>query len=122
MFIVSFTLKLVQEYLPSLSLLIHNMVNSRLQNARSVSVTTDGWSNIRKQRFISITVHFIDDGWDLLKYTLEVAKVPEEHSGENIYNFLNIHLNHHLPTKCLIATIMERISYQPAANLLEMTV
>jgi hypothetical protein len=84
---------------------MHNMVDSKLQNASTVSITTDGWSNIRQQRFISITAHFIDDEWNLQKYVLEVAKVSEEHSGENIYNFLKVHLNHHLPKNCLISSV-----------------
>jgi hypothetical protein len=93
--------QLVQEYLPLLSVLMHNLVDSKLQNASTVSITTDGWNNIRQQRFISITAHFIDDEWNLQKYVLEVAKVSEEHSGENIYNFLKVHLNHHLPKNCI---------------------
>jgi len=97
--------QLVQEYLPLLSVLMHNLVDSKLQNASTVSITTDGWNNIRQQRFISITAHFIDDEWNLQKYVLEVAKVSEEHSGENIYNFLKVHLNHHLPKNCLISSV-----------------
>jgi len=97
--------QLVQEYLPLLSVLMHNMVDSKLQNASTVSITTDGWNNIRQQRFISITAHFIDDEWNLQKNVLEVAKVSEEHSGENIYNFLKVHLNHHLPKNCLISSV-----------------
>jgi hypothetical protein len=57
--------QLVQEYLPLLSVLMHNLVDSKLQNASTVSITTDGWNNIRQQRFISITAHFIENEWNL---------------------------------------------------------
>ena len=42
---------------------------------------------------MSCTVHFINDEWKKEKYTLNVSEFNEEHTAENIHDFLSKLIN-----------------------------
>ena len=41
-----------------------------------IAVTTDGWSSHSKDRFISVTFHFIDENWRLREIFAAVSHLP----------------------------------------------
>lgn len=55
-----------------------------LKSATSISCTTDGWSSSTTDPYISLTVHFIDEAWNLKTYCLRTIYMPESHTGEHI--------------------------------------
>jgi hypothetical protein len=49
------------------------------------SFTSDLWTNKGKDRgFMSLTCHYIDDGWHLRKRTINFTPLPSSHTGKNI--------------------------------------
>ena len=54
-------------------------VNSRF------SLTTDMWkASARKQSYLVITLHWIDNQWKLRNVILDFRYIPRKHSGENM--------------------------------------
>ena len=59
-------------------------VHEKLRQARSVTLTTDGWTNLNCVSFFSITAHFIDENGRLCSYLLECSELPTNHTVKNI--------------------------------------
>lgn len=49
-----------------------------------VSLTTDGWSSTATQSFVTHTVHFINDEWQLVNGVLETAIFKGSHTAEKL--------------------------------------
>ena len=54
------------------------------ENTTKYSMTTDIWTSFANEAYISLTVHFIDDCWEMKSYTLATYSFPEQHTGDNI--------------------------------------
>jgi hypothetical protein len=48
------------------------------------SATSDLWSSRTSEPYTSLSVHFIDNNWDLRSYCLETVYFPEDHTAEEI--------------------------------------
>ncbi|XP_044581542.1 zinc finger BED domain-containing protein RICESLEEPER 3-like [Cotesia glomerata] len=59
-----------------------------LRNFYDVSITTDAWTSRSAVSFITITVHAIDELWNLFSVTLNTLEMTESHSAANIYHHL----------------------------------
>ncbi|KAK4492681.1 hypothetical protein RD792_003501 [Penstemon davidsonii] len=53
------------------------------EHYQKVSITTDMWTSIQKVNYMCLTVHFIDDDWNLQKRILNFCPIFG-HKGENI--------------------------------------
>ena len=67
----------------------YTMVKEKLkrvlaENTTKYSMTTDIWTSFANEAYISLTVHFIDDCWEMKSYTLATYSFPEQHTGDNI--------------------------------------
>lgn len=51
---------------------------------KDVAITTDIWSSLAREGYISATYHFITDDWQLRSGVLATRHMPESHSGVNI--------------------------------------
>jgi hypothetical protein len=61
-----------------------------LQQSKSgYHVTTDGWTSKANEPYISYTVHFIDDQWQLRSFVLAARKFPHPHTGVQICSMLD---------------------------------
>ncbi|CAG9840430.1 unnamed protein product [Diabrotica balteata] len=72
---------------------IKEVILKKLSEVDAVCLTTDGWTSINNQSFISITVHFIDDdnGKQIIKsYLLGCIPFDERHTTENVSDQLKI--------------------------------
>ena len=54
------------------------------ESSAQYSLTTDIWTSFANDAYISLTVHFIDECWELRSYTLATYPFPEQHTGDNI--------------------------------------
>ena len=52
-----------------------------------LSLTSDGWSSIAKDSYMSLTAHYIDNDWNLVTRCLKTQYHPEAHTGENLADF-----------------------------------
>ena len=54
------------------------------ENKTKYSLTTDIWTSFANDAYISLTIHFIDECWEMKSYTLATYSFPEQHTGDNI--------------------------------------
>ena len=55
---------------------------------RFYSATTDLWSSLTAEPFISFTVHYIDENWKLHNRCLQTLYMPQAHTGINLADIL----------------------------------
>jgi len=58
------------------------------ENAAQYSLTADIWTSFTNDAYISLTVHFINECWELRSYTPVSYLFPEQHTGNNIVDKL----------------------------------
>ncbi|XP_049300483.1 E3 SUMO-protein ligase ZBED1-like [Anopheles funestus] len=59
-------------------------VKNNLIQAKAVSLTADGWSNVNQVSFFAITAHYIDENFQLRTYLLECSEFTTSHTAQNI--------------------------------------
>lgn len=57
-----------------------------LQDASSISLTTDIWTSLANDAYISLSAHRISDSWELITCVLVTREFPGSHTGVNISN------------------------------------
>lgn len=55
-----------------------------LKAVSDVALTHDSWTSIATQSFDAVTVHFIDQEWNLKSAVLQTKKFDGSHTAENI--------------------------------------
>lgn len=58
-------------------------VKASLDN-RSVALTTDGWTSLHMDAYVTVTAHFISDDWEIKNYVLKTEELREKHTAENV--------------------------------------
>lgn len=53
-------------------------------NESMFSLTTDIWSSPANVAFMAVTIHFINDEWQLISHVLDFVPFPGDHGGVNI--------------------------------------
>ncbi|WVZ95396.1 hypothetical protein U9M48_041165, partial [Paspalum notatum var. saurae] len=67
-----------------------SLMNSFQQGQSHIAVTTDMWTaNHQKKGYMAVTVHYIDDNWNLKNYLLRFLYVPHPHNAEVISEVLH---------------------------------
>ena len=61
-------------------------VSSELQSQTSLAFTTDTWTSCVTEGYLTLTVHFIDNLWQIRNYVLATIEVKDHHTGENLAN------------------------------------
>ena len=59
-----------------------------LRPFRRVALTVDGWTSLNQVHLLGITVHWIDDDWDICERVLSVQEIDGPHSGEHMAEIL----------------------------------
>lgn len=52
-----------------------------------ISVTSDGWSSITGDSYMSLTAHFITSNWEIRSACLKTQYHPESHTAANLAKF-----------------------------------
>ena len=63
-------------------------VKNELANVRKVCITTDTWTSVNMDSFLTVTCHFINDIYQIKTYVLETVKIEGSHTGAAIANNL----------------------------------
>lgn len=58
------------------------------QEATSMSLTTDIWTSIANDAYLTVSVHFISIDWTLCSAVVCTSAFPERHTGLEIYSKL----------------------------------
>ena len=56
----------------------------RLQYCTACSLTTDIWSSCATEAYVTLTIHYLDDDWEMKAFVLETFGFPECHTSINI--------------------------------------
>ncbi|XP_063075476.1 E3 SUMO-protein ligase ZBED1-like [Engraulis encrasicolus] len=59
-------------------------VTSELENMEFYASTTDLWSSRTTEPYMSLTVHFVNENFELCSRCLQTTYFPTDHTGENI--------------------------------------
>ena len=67
---------------------MRHVVDGMLRPIDAVACTTDGWTSIVTQSYITLSCHFIDKDWNMRSMCLQTRHHPESHTAENIKDML----------------------------------
>uniref|UniRef100_H3A8P7 HAT C-terminal dimerisation domain-containing protein n=1 Tax=Latimeria chalumnae TaxID=7897 RepID=H3A8P7_LATCH len=63
-------------------------VSNKLAIAEKVAITTDSWTALNTESYVTITCHFIRQ-WKMESVILQTRAMPERHTAENLADMLN---------------------------------
>ncbi|KAM3858642.1 E3 SUMO-protein ligase ZBED1-like [Diretmus argenteus] len=63
-------------------------IYSAIQKCEAVSLTTDIWTSLKMEAYLTVTVHFITEDWRLECFVLETEKMEESHTADHIAHAL----------------------------------
>ena len=112
----------VDVQLPRLFSEIRDKVLTELKDVQYYADTTDLWTSVANHPYLSFTVHFIDQQWNLCSCCLDTAPLFDDHTGQNIADTIqNVLSNWGLRAESLIATTTDNGSNFVSAfhNILE---
>ncbi|CAG8820860.1 24479_t:CDS:2, partial [Cetraspora pellucida] len=70
-----------------------------------VSLTADMWTDINKEAFLGLTIHYLDDNWKLCGFLLDIIPFKVRHTGINMAQAItNILEEFNLHNKCVALT------------------
>lgn len=98
-------------------------VQNQISSLQWYSATTDMWSSIGMTPYISLTIHYIDDMWNLQSKMLQTMYMPQDHTGNNIRDVIEDSLvSWGLKKECLVALTTDNGSnVKLAARLLQVS-
>ncbi|XP_057183056.1 E3 SUMO-protein ligase ZBED1-like [Triplophysa rosa] len=73
-----------QVAIPELYNKCRSEVQLEISTVKFFSTTTDLWSSRTTEPYISLTVHFVDEEFELKSRCLQTSYFPDDHTGENI--------------------------------------
>ena len=90
-------------------------------NESKYALTTDIWTSLSNDACISLTVHFVDNSWEMKSYTLATYPFPEQHTGDNIVEKLKEVISEYkIKDNSIIAIVHDQGSnFQRAGHVLE---
>ncbi|KAI4468599.1 dna replication-related element factor isoform a [Holotrichia oblita] len=66
------------------------IIKNILKNRLHMAVTTDFWTSVAMESYMSVTIHFLSDDWELYSATLACQKMDTDHTAANIQEQLLI--------------------------------
>ncbi|XP_039535814.1 E3 SUMO-protein ligase ZBED1-like [Pimephales promelas] len=63
---------------------LKDKVSALIQQSEALSLTTDMWTSLRMESYMTVTAHFIDGDWKAQSLVLETKQMEEAHTGINI--------------------------------------
>ena len=99
-----------QQYLSLLKKVRHSL------EMRHVAITTDIWTSSATEAYITVTMHFIDDDWNLVSRVLSTKAMPERHTGLNIADRIRETLEEYkIPTNLVSGIVHDNASSMATA-------
>ena len=81
---------LSQKLLPEIYDKIVNSLKIQLKHCRFMAATTDIWTYLNMDAYLSFTAHLINDNWERKHYVLSVRPFNISHTSDNILKEFNI--------------------------------
>ncbi|KAE8287441.1 Zinc finger BED domain-containing protein 1 [Larimichthys crocea] len=51
---------------------------------KAVALTTDGWTSLANDAFVTVTAHVITEDWEMKDFVLKTGELRESHTAENV--------------------------------------
>ncbi|KAE8288344.1 Zinc finger BED domain-containing protein 4 [Larimichthys crocea] len=90
---------------------------SSLLNADRVAVTCDVWTSVATESFVTVTVHFITDEWELKAHVLQTRAMHESHMGANMAELLSSAVNKWDITKKEVVVVTDNAAIMVVSHL-----
>lgn len=90
-------------------------LRTRLQSVEKLSLTTDSWTALTTESYITITCHYIHN-WEIRSAVLQTKAMPERHTAENIASVLSTATEHWGINGKVIACVHDNASNMVLAN------
>ena len=88
---------------------VKDVVLEHLQAASYIALTSDVWTSLATQSYISATAHFITSEWELSSCVLQTLHFPESHTGVHISEKLKeICSNFNVPYGKVVAVVHDQ--------------
>ncbi|XP_056116473.1 E3 SUMO-protein ligase ZBED1-like [Rhinichthys klamathensis goyatoka] len=71
--------RLSEEVIPNMYQTVKDGVMCKLKTAERVGITSDTWTSVATESYMSVTVHYIDELWNLVSYVLQTTEVETNH-------------------------------------------
>lgn len=73
-----------KQEIPRLYAEVMERVKAKMGEAKYFSATTDLWTSCTNHPYLSYTIHFIDNSWQLQSFCLDTIPLFQDHTGQNI--------------------------------------
>lgn len=90
-------------------------LKSQLERAEAIAITTDCWTELTTESYMTITCHFVADG-KLCSAVLQTRVVEERHTAENLAEYLRSAAEEWGLTGKIIACVHDNAANMLVAN------
>ncbi|XP_073672068.1 E3 SUMO-protein ligase ZBED1-like [Paramisgurnus dabryanus] len=94
-------------------------LKARLYGARCVAITTDCWTALTTESYVTVTCHWIDKVWQVKSAVLLTKSMPGRHTADNLAATLNEAVDAWGMTGKVVACVHDNASNIVAANIPE---
>lgn len=60
----------------------------KLHSAERVGISSDTWTSVAMEPYLSVTAHYIDEKWNLISYVRQTTKVKTDHRFASLAEML----------------------------------
>ena len=82
--------RISEDVIPNIYQSVREKVKTHIQSAERVGVTTDTWTSVATESYMSVTTHFIDADWNLTSYVLQTTEVQTDHRSTSLAEMLTV--------------------------------
>ncbi|KAK9961837.1 hypothetical protein ABG768_007237 [Culter alburnus] len=79
---------LSEEVIPNMYQTVKDGVMCKLKTAERVGITSDTWTSVATESYMSVTAHYIDELWNLVSYVLQTTEVQTDHRSVSLVEML----------------------------------
>ncbi|XP_048020934.1 E3 SUMO-protein ligase ZBED1-like [Megalobrama amblycephala] len=79
---------LSEEVIPNMYQTVKDGVVCKLKTAERVGITSDTWTSVATESYMSVTAHYIDELWNLVSYVLQTTEVQTDHRSVSLAEML----------------------------------
>lgn len=89
---------------------------ANLSTVKSVAITTDSWTALTTESYVTVTCHWIDQDWQMKSAVLMTKSMPGRHTADNLSALLRETVDHWGLTGKVVACVHDNASNIVAAN------
>lgn len=64
-------------------------VMASMSQASRVAITCDSWTSVATESYLTVTVHYVNEDWQILSHVLQTRAVYESHTGAHLAELLS---------------------------------